>query len=179
MKNKLLSKLGNRAGAGLPQQRRQLMKRREFIAKTGLVAGALLSLDGCAWTKSAGRIRWTRAEKSRLFSAVALDGQPLNAATSPAVLDVSCRRIEEAPALATWLGPKQSAAMHGPLRLELQHRLRATGAAHDEDLLEATLTVRNTSRAAGGGEFRHVGSAVGAGGAAASLRAAQRGRVIR
>ncbi len=108
------------------------MNRRAFLA-AAVPAACGLATAGCA-TGSA--VRWSRGGRARLFDGVGAGGLPL----APA-LEAACRLHGEDPARATRLGGERDAAAHGPLRLELSHRLLDGG-----DLLEATLTVHNDSR---------------------------------
>lgn len=127
------------------------MNRRTFLTQTGLAAGSLLTLPSCvseprtAPRTSNRRIRWTREARSRLFSRVSWDGTPLVPGQAPGLLDAGCRLLDEAPAQSTWLTAQRATATHGPLRVELRHQLRDSGRGLGEDLLEATLTVRNVS----------------------------------
>lgn len=131
------------------------LQRRDFLTHTGIVAGGLLTLPACVSAPSAlkrtsngTRLRWTREAKARLFSGVSWDGTPLVQQAAPGLLDGGCRLLDEASAQTSWLSAGRSAAPHGPLRVELNHGLRDSGRGLGEDLLEATLTVRNTSREA-------------------------------
>jgi hypothetical protein len=128
------------------------MKRREFLTKTGLAAGGIMTLASCVSEQGAAkrvsgsrRIQWKHAAQSRLFSVVSWDGAPLVLGDAPGLLTGGCRLLDEAPAQTTWLNSTQSSASHGPLRVELRHQLRDSGNGLGEDLLEATLTVRNVS----------------------------------
>jgi hypothetical protein len=127
------------------------MKRRTFIFQAGLAAGGSITNVARAGeriadsTQTPGGIRWKRAPSSNLFSSVVFDGEPLVTGDLPGLLDGRCRLWSEAPESATHLSPGQTAAQHGPLRVELRHQLRDTGAGLGEDLLEATLIIRNES----------------------------------
>lgn len=128
------------------------MNRREFLTQTGLAAGGIMTLASCVSEHGAAkqvsgsrRIQWNRENQSRLFSAVSWDGVPLVLGTAPGLLAGGCRLLDEASAQTTWLHGKQPAEHHGPLRVELRHQLRDSGNGLGEDLLEATLTVRNVS----------------------------------
>ena len=127
------------------------MKRRTFILQAGLAAGGSITnvaraAERIAYTtKPPGGIRWKRTSSSSLYSSVVCDGEPLVTGELPGLLDGRCRLWSEAPEKATHLGPGQTAAKHGPLRVELLHQLRDTGVGLGEDLLEATLIIRNES----------------------------------
>jgi len=122
-----------------------MMKRREFLVKTGLVAGGIMSKGSFAATQGGIRIRWGREGDSRLYSTVACEGQAVIHSQSPGLFDAFCHLAAESPDQVTRLDAKQPVAKHGPLRAEVNHRLRNSGSAAGEDLLESTLTVRNTS----------------------------------
>ena len=127
------------------------MKRRTFILQAGLATGVSITSVARAaeriagTTQPPGGIRWKRTSPSSLYSSVVCDGEPLVTGELPGLLDGRCRLWSEAPEKATHLGPGQTTAQHGPLRVELLHQLRDTGAGLGEDLLEATLIIRNES----------------------------------
>ena len=99
------------------------------MLKTGLTVSGLTTLSACAAPRHAStRIHWTRAD--RWFTAVACDGELM--APTTALLAATCHLASES-------------AAGGPLRATVEHRLRESGAGLGEDVLEATLTVRNTS----------------------------------
>jgi len=129
------------------------MKRRDFIFQTGLVASGLMSgLQGgsalSAFSESSPerlKIRWRQNSLTKLYSAVCCDGEPLVIGNGSAVLTGFCRLASEAPEQATRLGPKHPHDTHGPVRIELRHRLCNSGSGNSEDLLEAVLTLENQS----------------------------------
>lgn len=104
--------------------------RRHFLVTLGASASAVGSLP--LFAASARSIAWQRDAKTRLFVGVSTDGTPLVAQTELGLLSASCRIVGEA-------------AGAGPLRTTVTHRLRDSGVGQGEDVLEATLTVRNTS----------------------------------
>ena len=117
------------------------MKRREFFVKAGLATGAMVAPTGGAAEPAAPaadtalRIGWKRTSRSRLFSSVTCDGNPLVTAENPGLLDGVCRLWSEAPALATRMRAEQPSATHGPLRCQLSHKLHDSGSGLREDLL--------------------------------------------
>ena len=121
------------------------MKRREFLVKTGLVATGIMTKKAFTATQGTMRIRWGRKGDSRLYSTVACENQAVVHTQSPGLLDAFCRLSAESPAQATRLNAKQPTAQHGPLHAKVSHRLRNSGSGAGDDLLEATLTVRNAS----------------------------------
>lgn len=84
-----------------------------------------------------------RNSTSRLFTDVACEGRSWVGSDSVRLLDGTCRLLDEAK--ATLLSASRSYASYGPLRIELRHQLCDSGNGIREDLLEATLTVRNAS----------------------------------
>ena len=114
----------------------------------GLTAGLVNSFN---WGQAAEavpaglKLHWLRDEASRLFTNVQSDGAML-AAEAPGLLDGFCRLVEEAPEKTTTLGVRNPTAVHGQLQLELRHQLmRSGGGSSGEDVLEATLTLKNGS----------------------------------
>ena len=134
--------------------RRTNAKRRDFIISSGLLTGGLLAGVSAAPRRTAAALRqpapmkieWTRDAVSGLFTAIRCDGAPLVQCGSPGLLDGFCRLVGEEARQTTCLSPKRPASSHGPIHLELRHRLCQSGNGPGEDLLEATLTLANTSR---------------------------------
>ena len=129
------------------------MKRRDFIIGSGLLTGGVLAATSAAqrWAAAAEplstslRLTWTRDAESRLFTAARCDGDPLVRRGWPGLLDGFCRLVDEAAEQAAHLVSTRSTAVHGRLRAELRHRLRQSGQGRGEDLLEARLSLVNTS----------------------------------
>ena len=125
-----------------------LMNRREFLLATSLAAGGVLA-GSCASpgrksaTGGTARIRWTRNNASRLFMDVACEGRSWVASELVRVLDGTCRLPDGAQAIL--LNASRPHASLGPLRVELLHQVRDSRHGFGEDLLEATLIVRNAS----------------------------------
>jgi hypothetical protein len=110
------------------------MNRRDFLKGMALVgsAAALAGLDAESSLAGGDKISWQRNSQTGLFTGVSAEGVPLVARPDPGLLLVSCR-------------PAGGAATAGPLRVTVEHRLRSSASGHGEDVLEATLTVRNAS----------------------------------
>ena len=106
------------------------ISRRRFLGALGVGVSAAGSLPLLA--VGGGKLSWRRDAPTRLFTSVSADGAPLVAPTAPGLLTASCRVAGET-------------AGAGPLRVTVEHRLRDSGGGFGEDVLEATLTVRNTS----------------------------------
>lgn len=106
------------------------MNRRTFILKTAIATGGCAALKSFATTDSTGRrISWLR--EGRLFTAVSCEGRPMTTKTEP-LLTASCRLADGSDAA-------------GLLHMTLIHTLRDSGAGNGDDLLEAELTLTNTS----------------------------------
>jgi hypothetical protein len=97
------------------------ISRRRFLGALGVGASVAGSLPLLA--AGGNKLRWQRDSKTRLFTGVLADGTPLVAPGEPGLLKASCRAEGVANAL----------------RIAVAHRL------HGEEVLEATLTVRNVS----------------------------------
>lgn len=82
--------------------------------------------------------------ESRLFTNVQYGGAPL-AVDAPGLLDGFCRLLSQAPGQAVRLDARKPSATHGQLQIELQHQLLSGDSGSGEDVLAATLTVRNLS----------------------------------
>jgi len=119
-----LAAVGPRAGRD--ERTATMMNRRGFL-QTCAAAGAGVSLLRPA-RAGEGKLAWTRDAKTGLFTGVRADGSPL---AGRGVLDAACRSVDEGGAAS--------------LRVAVTHRLHDSGAGQGEDVLEATLTVRNTS----------------------------------
>ncbi|MBP7933267.1 MAG: hypothetical protein KA354_01350 [Phycisphaerae bacterium] len=128
------------------------MNRREFMALGGaaILSATMRSkrLPGQEVEAGGGSgIAWRRHESSKLFDGVAVDGQPLvNPEEKVGLFDAFCRSIEDGkPGPEVKFGCGASRGACGPVQVVLAHQLhRATGGCR-EDLLEATLTLRNGS----------------------------------
>jgi hypothetical protein len=125
------------------------MNRREFVLKSGRWTGAIAMGGACGadlWAAAdkTGRsgLAWQCDTATKLFTGVSADGKPLAARNDAGLLDGFCRLSVGGSGEAVRLGVRQSRSRLGPLHLELHHRLLA-GAGAGEDLLEATLSVRN------------------------------------
>ena len=122
--------------------RTRTLTRRDFVQLTALGTGALLTLTSRANPVAAEhRIRWTR--EGGLFSTVSCDGVALVPASE--LLNASIRMATELTAPATRLSASQPATQGGPLWADLRHELFDSGNGMGEDVLEATLTVRNAT----------------------------------
>jgi len=127
------------------------MNRREFTLRVGLAtAGLVTTASHLAANHTAGagnglRIHWTTTGGSRLFSDVVCDGESTVAGENGKLLIGECRLWNEDSGRTTKLSPEQPSAVHGPLRIKLEHELRNSGGSLGDDVLEATLTVRNVS----------------------------------
>jgi hypothetical protein len=129
-----------------------MLPRRKFLAQVGATAGSLVALApwlgnqvACGAESAPRRFHWQRDEKSQLFKSVSWKGTPLLSRQDPGLLNAGCRLVDEAAERTIWLNPERAHAAHGPLEVGISHRLHDAGNGLGEDLLEAVLTVRNTS----------------------------------
>jgi len=88
-------------------------------------------------------LRWTKL--GRHFTSVSCDGQPVPMGSVIGPLDATCRLLDGDQGQAASLDAGRPELLHGPLQLELRHRLHESAAGKGEDLLEATLVVHNRS----------------------------------
>lgn len=128
------------------------MSRRELMIRSGMISGGLVTglmgpfeRVGAAQPSPAKlKLDWKKDERSRLFTHVQCDGVPL-ATNEPGLLDGFCRLLNEARENCAKLGAGKPTVSHGPLQLAIHHQLLRSGGSSVDDVLEATLTVRNAS----------------------------------
>ncbi len=124
------------------------MKRRDFLLAGGLSASGAIAGPGIPRrllaTTEASPIRWHRSSIDGLFSAVHGDGKPLMTA-SCGPLDATVRLWNGGSDRLSRLEAGRATTAKGPLRVELSHRLFDCGMGLGEDLLRATITIRNES----------------------------------
>jgi hypothetical protein len=117
------------------------INRREFIVQTALAGSGLLTMvSGSTLMADANRVRWTR--RDGLFTGVICDGQPMTPTSELLEADVRLAVESSAPAR---LSASRDVSHVGPLRAELRHHLANSGNGMGDDVLEASLTVGNTS----------------------------------
>ncbi len=128
------------------------VNRRELLQRAGIFAGVLASSlsraderASPALSRPEEGLQWKRQQPSGLFTSVVCDGKALVASPTPGLLDGRCRLAGEPLERASRLSAHRSVAEHGPLRLELRHALLRSDPGAGEDVLQATLTARNTS----------------------------------
>ena len=126
------------------------MNRRQFISLGGAaMAGAGLGteriLGGEPGRTARLKIGWHKHEGSGLFDQVTVNGQPISAPDEGVGLfDGFCQMIEQGkPGAEIPLGCDGPARKCGPIQLSLAHQLRGSTGGSTEDLLEATLTLKN------------------------------------
>jgi hypothetical protein len=127
------------------------MNRRGFLATSGAaLLGALgtrqSSLGNEQDSAAGSGIAWRRDSSTGLFDRVSWNGRPLVHGEDTGLLDGFCRLLEEGkPGPDVVLAADSPKGRCGPVRLSLSHRLRRSQGDSEEDLLEATLELKNTS----------------------------------
>lgn len=123
------------------------MKRRNFLelAGAGIVGSALLPESVVGITKSDQPIKWVKSSGSKLFSQVICDGGQFVRITTASALDACCTIADDTKGKSVLnLKPGQESAEQFQLKASLQHQLHKSAPERGEDLLEATLIIRNT-----------------------------------
>ncbi|TWT84452.1 hypothetical protein CA13_59300 [Planctomycetes bacterium CA13] len=125
------------------------MKRRNFLLTAGAASSALASpfLNSASLfaQQTDVSVRWLKDGNSGLFTSVACEGKPLSASNETPLIRAICRVWKSPDASSSTLETHQPDTPHGPLDIELKHRLQRSGSQFGEDLLNATVRVRNTS----------------------------------
>ena len=128
------------------------MNRREFVSAAGatLIGSAFGSgrlLGEAPHVAAGGRITWRRREASRLFDLVTVGGQPLlDPQDRAGLFDGYALLVENGKlGVEVALDCGKPEGQCGLVRLSLAHALRRSSGDSVEDLLEATLTLRNHS----------------------------------
>ena len=115
------------------------------IIGTAMRPGRVLAQDVKAGSEHG--IAWHRHDGSKLFDGVVFEGQPLvDPGEKAGLFDGFCRILENGtlgPEAA--LGCETSTGECGQVRVSLAHQLRRSAGGSKEDVLEATLTLRNGS----------------------------------
>ncbi|MDH4239798.1 MAG: hypothetical protein OEW48_09565 [Phycisphaerae bacterium] len=126
------------------------MNRRDFLAMNGAALlgalGATQHLFGRKENSTGSGIAWHRHEATKLFDRVSWNNRPLIYGEGVGLLDGFCCLLDDGK-----LGPDIFLAADkpkggcGPVKLSLSHRLHSFRDDSKEDLLEATLELKNTS----------------------------------
>ena len=124
------------------------MERRNFIslAGTGLLGTSMLpkSLFGIPSSKS--KLRWVKNAGNKLFGQVICEEEPFVRNSASGVLDANCFLIDKGKRYHEInLKPGKEKISNEQIEGRLTHKLLKTPFGQYEDLLEATLTVRNLS----------------------------------
>jgi len=127
-----------------------MIHRREFLSLGAAACAASMSgpwralgdTDAGAATPD---VVWRRNEGSGLFDRVACRGKSLIHDGADGVMDGFCAVLDGKPGAELVLGVETPEASQGPIRAKLAHRLHRLRGGGPEDLLEATLTLTNTS----------------------------------
>ncbi|WP_404307606.1 hypothetical protein [Neorhodopirellula lusitana] len=125
------------------------MKRRDFLLATSLATGSAATAFSSQFQLIASEIQspihWHRDRDSQLFSSVACQGKPLADPNESRLLNATCRLWDSAKGKVSELSPSQPTGKQGPLQIDLSHQLQRSGSEFGEDLLQATLKIRNES----------------------------------
>jgi len=128
------------------------MHRRDFLSISGATLLGGLSIGRPIFAAeprvaTSSGIKWRRHEPTGLFEYVAVGGQSLVDPTEGVgVFDGFCRIVDdEKLSREILLDSTRSQGTCGPVQLSLTHRLLASKADANDDLLEATLRLQNTS----------------------------------
>ena len=115
------------------------------MLSTTVGAGRLLGAE--PGRVGVSRITWHRHERSRLFDRLTVNGEPLiDTEERVGLFDGFCRLIENGQlGSEVVLGCQKPNGECGPVQMTLTHALRRSAGDAKEDLLEATLTLRNRS----------------------------------
>jgi hypothetical protein len=128
------------------------MNRRELLKTTGvgILAGSLAN-----WTKlntpvlgtfAASPLRWSRFQDSSLFEQVYCEERPLVPPGTFGLLESQCHLLtdKKRKESITLRGSKTTSQL-GPVHLTMVHRLHNSQLGYGNDLLQAIVTLRNTS----------------------------------
>jgi hypothetical protein len=124
------------------------MERRSFIALagTGLLGTGLLPNFSMGIESSKSNLRWVKNPDTNLFGQVICGGDPFVRDAASGVLNANCFLVNQGKRYQEIsLKPGQEKIRGEQIKASLSHRLRKTSFGQGEDLLEATLTVRNLS----------------------------------
>ncbi len=126
------------------------MERRNFIAMTGtgLLGTSLLPNSVFGISSSKSKIRWVKNGENKLFSQVICEEEPFVRNSASAVLDAKCSLVDQGKRyLEIKLKPGNESIKGEQIEARLTHQLHKTPFGQGEDLLEATLVVRNPGNA--------------------------------
>ena len=135
------------------------MKRRNFLelAGAGIVGSTLLPESVVGLTKSNQAIKWVKSSGSKLFSQVICNGNQFVRLTAASALDACCTITDDTKGKSVLnLKPGQESAEQFQLKASLQHQLHKSAPERGEDLLEATLIIRNTGSSTKNGEMEDM-----------------------
>jgi hypothetical protein len=123
------------------------MERRNFIVKTGtgLLGVSLFPKESFSRLPGEKGLNWKKEKPdSQLFSQVVCDGDPFLRHSGAGILDARCNLTEQGKNQSGFtLGPGREWINENGLEATLHHRLHEAGNSPDENLLEASLKIRN------------------------------------
>ena len=126
------------------------MERRNFIAMagTGILGTSLLPNSVFGISSSKPKIRWAKNGENKLFSQVICEEEPFVRNSASTVLDATCSLVDQGKSyLEIKLKPGNESIKGEQIEARLTHQLHKTPFGQGEDLLEATLAVRNPGNA--------------------------------
>ena len=133
---------------GFNLDRRRFLKQAAAIGMASTIAAPFVSeafaLTGNGVSNSGGRkVLWKKEGTGKLFSQCEADGRTLLSDGSGTLLNGFCSTGESGKHLV--LSGLQSQGNIDSIQVEMTHRLLDSGNGNGEDLLEAAITIRNTS----------------------------------
>ena len=118
------------------------ISRRNFVLQSAMAGSGLLAMPALArCSREPQRIRWTQRDK--MIASVACDGMEMYQPSG--LLGARIRVVDESPDGGFYLDAQNSGTREDRFRASLTHSLHHSGNINCEDLLEASLTVGNTS----------------------------------
>ena len=133
------------------QQEGLVMRRRDFLTVSAIGAVGATVLEGRRLRAEPANlprdgIIWQRNGQTGLFQQVVANGQPLVRGKQVGLLDGFCRSSGGgASGKEATVAAARATGQCGTVRLSLTHRLLASDGSSKEDLLEAGLTLHNSS----------------------------------
>ena len=122
------------------------MERRNFIslAGAGLAGTSLLTNSAMGILSSKSKLSWIKNTGNRLFSQLICENEPFIRNSENGVLDAFCVLVENGKKYSEiTLKPGQEQKQDEQIEVRLTHQLHNTNLGNGEDLLEASLKIKN------------------------------------